>query len=239
MPGRFSITKENKVIEKRFGAKVPEGFKKRFNVSPSQEVLVILNSDQKNFVFARWGWNPKFVGHPVINARSENLDSNKLFGKAFRERRCIIVMDGYYEWEETPDGKKPYRIILKDESLFGVAGVWIEEHGEYHVATITTEPNELIGKIHERMPAILKRSDETKWLNQPDFSMLKPYSAKEMSFYRVSEEVNSSRHDKETMVQSLSEEEQAREHKQTQKNNDTQTTLNTVVSNSQDKKINS
>jgi putative SOS response-associated peptidase YedK len=201
MPGRYSITKDKEDIEKRFGASAPQEYNRRFNISPTQKVPIILNTKPKEIVMAKWGYELKWLKSPLINCRSEDIEENKVFAKSFRERRCLIIADSYYEWEHTEtEGKIPYRIMLKDESIFAMAGVWIEIEDELHIAAITCAPNKLIEPIHSRMPAILKKEDEKKWLEEPDSSLLKPYNPDDMKMIRISKEINSSKHDNEDLI---------------------------------------
>lgn len=195
MPGRLTLTAEKEKLKTRYHASFENSYNPRYNISPSQLIPVILDESPDEITLARWGFKAEFMPHPIINARSENIEHNRVFGTSFRERRCLIPADSYYEWEETRDGKKPYRIMLKDKSVFSIAGVWEEVDGIKYFATITVAPNDLVKTIHERMPAIIRKEDEKKWLEKADVNLLKPYPAEEMMMYRVSTKVNSSRHD--------------------------------------------
>jgi putative SOS response-associated peptidase YedK len=146
----------------------------------------------------------------MINARAETLNEKPTFKHPFRRQRCIIPADGFYEWKKT-DGKQPYRIKLKSGELFGFAGLWDrwERDGQevYSCTIITTEPNELMASIHNRMPVILDRKDENDWLNSniddTDFlrTFLRPYNEDEMEAYPVSTQVNSPKNNYPSLIE--------------------------------------
>lgn len=196
MPGRYSITKEKGDIELRFLSKFSsDDFKKRYNISPTQKVPIILNTNPKKIVFAKWGYLTDWYKRPLINARSENITKNRVFSKSFSDRRCLIIADSYYEWEKIGNEKIPWRVMLKDESLFAMAGVWEEKDGDIYFAVITVSPNELIGEIHDRMPVILEKESEKNWLEKPDETLLKTFNKSEMKLIKVSNAINSSKND--------------------------------------------
>jgi putative SOS response-associated peptidase YedK len=136
----------------------------------------------------------------MINARSETVAEKPSFRKAFKDRRCLVLSDGFYEWRRTPDGKQPYYIHMKDGSPFAFAGLWESWRDAQEIRSctiITTEANELVGDIHNRMPVILAPEDYSLWLD-PDFkerealtSLLRPYPNDAMEAYPVSRRVNS------------------------------------------------
>lgn len=174
-----------------------------YNAAPSQRLPVILNTDPQHVRVGRWGLVPfwsKDERAGIINARAETVAEKPAFRQAFRKRRCLVPADGFYEWQRTGRVKVPYRITLKDGAPFAFAGIWEEGNGTEPAtyAIITTTPNELVGKIHDRMPVILAENDErlwlSEWLNARQFlDLLTPYSAKAMAAYPVSLLVNSPR----------------------------------------------
>jgi putative SOS response-associated peptidase YedK len=121
------------------------------------------------------------------------------FRSAFKKRRCLILADGFYEWQKTDDGKQPYYIKMQDDSPFAFAGLWEtwKDGDEIRSGTIiTTDANDLMSEIHHRMPVILPPENYEVWLD-PDFeekealtSLLKPYPADAMEAYPVSRRVN-------------------------------------------------
>ena len=132
----------------------------------------------------------------MFNARSETVDKKPSFRDAFKKRRCLIPADGFYEWQKLEKMKKPFRFSLKSEKPFGLAGLyetWISpEKKQINTCTIiTTDSNELIQSIHNRMPVIVKKELEDFWID-PDnnnkeglLAILKPYSSEEMTISPV------------------------------------------------------
>jgi putative SOS response-associated peptidase YedK len=166
-----------------------------------------------------WGLIPSWakdpgIGNRMINARVETLAEKPAFRAALKKRRCIIPADGFYEWQKLGKVKQPVRIVLKSREPFGFAGLW--EHwrspkGEEVLSCtiITTEANELLKAVHERMPVILTRDAEAAWLDpktqEPEklLPLLKQYPLEEMEFYPVSREVNSPAVDKASNIEPL------------------------------------
>lgn len=196
MPGRLTLTASAEELKKRFAIKIPAEYKPRYNISPTQKILVLFDDGA---VMASWGVKTPWLKQPIINARSENIEQNRVFSKDFVQRRCLVIADSYYEWQETQEGKIPHRIMLADKSIFCIAGVWKEIEGQRCFATITVEPSSFIRTLHHRMPAILPRNLEQKWLQNADKKLLQTYTEK-MLYYQVSTDVNSSRHDKKEYI---------------------------------------
>ena len=211
MCGRYTITTSPQQLALRFGASEPaEGLEPRYNAAPSQRLPVITNDHPSEIELFRWGlipfWakDPK-IGYRMINARLETADSKPSFREAWKKRRCLVLADGFYEWQKTPDGKVPTRITLHDEEPFAMAGLWESWHDpegeELRTFTIlTTEPNELLAPIHNRMPVILQPDYEREWLSGVTdevalSELLGPYPADEMAAYPVSSRVGSPKHD--------------------------------------------
>jgi putative SOS response-associated peptidase YedK len=128
----------------------------------------------------------------------------------FKKKRCLVLADGFYEWHKTDTQKTPYRILLKTDEPFAFAGLWSEVHGadgepNQTFAIITTVANDLVSKIHNRMPVILHEEDEDPWLDpglspEEAESLLVPYPAEMMRMYEVSTRVNSPRYNKEDLI---------------------------------------
>ena len=230
MCGRFTITKDQvKSILDKFKAELAPGFdgyKPRYNAAPGQSVPVIVSKDGKRFLTNMfWGfvppWGEKSDGSTVsqANIRDDTIERNKFFKERLLTNRCVFVADGFYEWrkpggyehlvrgEKLPKGVKkiPYRIILKNKEIFAIAGLWrsidIDEKKIVTAGIITTNPNELMKTIHDRMPVILTDYDLQTWLDPEVRSFnglsdqLRPYPADEMEAYVVSLAVNNSRDD--------------------------------------------
>jgi len=206
MCGRFSISKEKDEIEDRFEIHIdPAMFTKNYNAAPSQILPVITNEDPEQASFHKWGLIPYWakdesIGNKLINARGETIAEKPSFRDAAEKRRCLVITDGFYEWQRSGGEKQPYRITLADESLFTFAGLWeswsAPNGRDVRTFTIiTTEPNGLMKPIHKRMPVMLTPENERVWISDEPLEevlhLLKPYDEKEMNAYPVSSRVNS------------------------------------------------
>jgi putative SOS response-associated peptidase YedK len=208
MCGRFTRFHKPEEIAERFDVEtIEEAAILRYNIAPSQIIPVIRQIEKREMIACKWGlvpfWakDPK-IGNKMINAKGETLAQKSSFKNALARRRCLIPADGFYEWQKLEKGQKqPIYIRLHDNKLFAFAGLyeeWKSPEGEKlrTFTIITVEPNELVSKIHNRMPAILKPDDEAVWLNAQTpvtdiVSILRPYPASEMETYPVSRAVNS------------------------------------------------
>jgi len=205
MCGRFQLSVKGKQISERFNVEVfDELYKPNYNCAPSQKLPVITNDKPDELSFFQWGlipfWakDPK-IGFRNINTRSETISEKPSFRNAFKKRRCLIPANGFYEWTKDND-KTPFRIFLKNEQLFAIAGIWetwkdAENRIINSFSIITTGANSLVADIHNRMPVILKPEDEDSWLMETDETLLNslliPYSAGRMEAYAISKKVNS------------------------------------------------
>lgn len=181
----------------------------RYNVAPGQEVISIINDGKNNRVGTiKWGFVPSFakdekVGFGMINAKAETLREKPAFRLSLKTRRCVILADGFYEWQKNDQSKQPMRIQLINRPIFPMAGIWsifVRSDGTklYTCSIITCEANQMMKKIHDRMPVILTKENEKIWLNplitdsDQLITLLTPYDSKLMSYYPVSNLVNSS-----------------------------------------------
>ena len=209
MCGRYSFAIEDALILERFGLRVRTAiYKARYNCSPTQNLAVISCDAPDTLNYFRWGLIPSWakepsLGNKLINARAETVLEKPSFKNAFRNRRCLVPATGFFEWKRTPD-KTPFHIGLKHGSPFCFAGLWdqwVSGDGEIirTFTIITTSPNKLMENIHDRMPVILHREDEKRWvIPQPDPSLvelLKPYPAEMMEAWPVSKLVNFPKND--------------------------------------------
>jgi putative SOS response-associated peptidase YedK len=203
MCGRYSITTLSG-LDERFDAEFPdEPLKPRYNAAPTQNLVVITESDPHKMVYAKWGFPISWMKDKpagLINMRIETLKEKPSF-KKYLENRCLILADGFYEWKKESNGKQPFRITLKNGEPFAMAGVCREVDGNLRFAIITTEPNEVMKPIHTRMPVILEREEEKEWLN-PDNEIsrivsyaLSSYPAKKMVAVPISNLINSPQND--------------------------------------------
>jgi putative SOS response-associated peptidase YedK len=177
-----------------------------WNIAPTQEVPVIVNDDGNRLMLCRWGLIPTWakdlsIGSRMINARAETLAEKPSFKGPFRNQRCLIPADGFYEWRKGEKGKTPVYITMKDGRPFGFAGLysnWTSPEGEgVRTCTIvTTGANELLAPIHNRMPVIVRHGHRGAWLDphrqDPEalIPLLSPYPAEEMTAWEVSRKVN-------------------------------------------------
>jgi putative SOS response-associated peptidase YedK len=219
MCGRFALTVDPADLQDAFPEfTFPGQFAPRFNIAPTQPVLAIPNDGTGKADFFVWGLIPSWakdpsIGARMINARAETLAEKPAFRAAFRYRRCLILADGFYEWQAQAGSKFkiPHYIRLKSGRPFAFAGLWEDWHApdgsQIKSATIiTTQPNELMARLHNRMPVILPPDTYARWLEssprQPaDLQgLLTPYPAEAMSAYPVSTLVNSPANDRPEVV---------------------------------------
>jgi len=205
MCGRFQLSVKGKHISERFNVEVfDEKYSPSYNCAPSQKLPVITNQEPEKLNYLKWGlvpfWSkdPK-IGFKLINARSESILEKPAFKTAFSQRRCLIPANGFYEWKKQGKQKIPYRIFLKTEEIFAIAGIWetwkdAEGLPLQTFSIITTSPNSLMMGIHNRMPVILNKFDEQAWLYEKDVTYLKkllqPFDSSKMEAYTISEKVN-------------------------------------------------
>jgi len=221
MCGRFSLTKEEAEIEKRFNARFySNDLVKRYNVAPSQLSIVITDASPKELKLFKWGLIPSWakdpsIGNRMINARSETIREKPSFRNLIKRKRCLVVTDGFYEWKKIDSKTKvPYRICLNDESLFTFGGLWDQwtdrSTGEIisSFTVITTNANKMVNEIHDRMPVILSKEDESIWLNKDSDKLdidelLQPYPEDELKTYPISKKVNSPTNDSKEILEEI------------------------------------
>ena len=211
MCGRFTLTVDADSIQTYFPwlNDIPPQIVPRYNIAPTQPIAAIPNDGRNAVDHFIWGLIPYWakdptIGSKMINARAETLAEKASFKNPFKRRRCLILADGFYEWANIPGQKtkQPYYFRMEDGAPFAFAGLWEEWHSpegsELRSATIiTTEPNPLVGKVHARMPVILKPVDYSLWLAKEEKRpeelqhLLTAYPAEEMVAYPVSTAVNS------------------------------------------------
>ncbi len=206
MCGRYFITLKYDELTAAFpdfAPPAPESWQPRYNIAPTQPIAVVPNDGKCAISFFRWGLVPAWakdpaIGNRMINARAETLAEKPAFRAAYRYRRCLILADGFYEWQAVPGSraKIPHAIRLKNGEPFAFAGLWDlwrpDDTPLYSCTIITTEPNALVAPIHNRMPVILPRDAYTLWLTPGATdagalqTLLQPYPAEEMTAYPIS-----------------------------------------------------
>jgi putative SOS response-associated peptidase YedK len=221
MCGRFTLATNTKKLAETFSQFTPpEELSPRYNIAPSQPVAVVANNGQNKIEFFHWGLIPFWakdptIGNRMINARAETLAEKPSFKNAFQRRRCLVLADGFYEWRQSSGKTKtPMYIQLESQDPFAFAGLWESWHSPegdtiLSCTIITTEPNELMATIHNRMPAILPPESYAQWLDPAEQKpaqlqdLLKPYPAEEMMARPVSTLVNNPKYDGPDCVASI------------------------------------
>ena len=203
MCGLFILLTDLSLITESFNVQdVACEYRPGSRISPGQHVDAVINDDKNRLYNFGWGLIPSWakdpsMGNRMFNARAETLSEKPSFKNAFKKRRCLIIADGFYEWQKLGKVKKPLYFSLKSGRSFGFAGLhetWVSpDHQPIHTCTIiTTDPNELIKPIHDRMPVMVPKEREAFWIdpdnqNQKDLlSILKPYPSEEMEMSEAS-----------------------------------------------------
>lgn len=216
MCGRFTFISDDEKLEQRFHAKVQRPLFRHYNAAPAQQLPLITNDQPAVIRLGIWGLMPSWLKGKrttgLINARVETLKEKPAFRAALAKHRCLVITDGFFEWDRR-HGRQPYRITLENDEPFAFAGLWELFKTKEGVtipsfAIITTNSNDLVGRVHNRMPAILKPEDEQLWLN-PDLDPIKevdlstPYPAGQMKLFEVSDRVNSYTNDSPEIIKPL------------------------------------
>lgn len=214
MCGRYSQTKPIKTLKEHFQAIALEmDEQERYNIAPSQSVPVVIAGEQEREIHAmRWGLIPSWakdsaLGNKLINARAETVHEKPSFKSSFKQRRCLVPTDGFYEWQVRDAGKFPQYIRLRTGGLFAFAGLWSEwDSGKEILKTftiITTNANRDIESVHHRMPVILMPENYENWLApaSKEFpGLMKPLGDGLLDHYEISKTVNSPKNDSEACI---------------------------------------
>ena len=231
MCGRYSLFTPPEDLEERFDATFEEPFSPTYNAAPGQPLPVITNDEPERIQRLEWGLIPSWADDDpdgLINARAETVDEKPSFRSAYEQRRCLVLADGFYEWVETGDGKRPYRVAFADDRPFAMAGLWerwepettqtgldafgggagtdsTANDGTLETFTVvTTEPNDVVTDLHHRMAVILEPAEESRWLSEDDpQELLGPHPPDEMTAYPVSTAVNSPATDEPSLVEPI------------------------------------
>jgi putative SOS response-associated peptidase YedK len=193
---------------------------RRWNGAPSQELLVIRENHktgERSLDLLRWRLIPYWRqdptgGRKLINAKSETVDRLPTFREAYQKRRCILPVDGFYEWRAAKQGKQPNAVAMKDRSPFGIAALWenwrdpATREWVRTFVVLTTPSNDLANRIHDRMPAILNPDTYQRWLGlEPDpRDLLVPFPSEPMTIWPISRRVNSPDNDDERLLEEIS-----------------------------------
>ena len=223
MCGRFTQTATPETVAKQFRVEGPMPlFNPNYNIAPTQRVVTVrLNSEtgKRECVLLRWGLIPSWakdtkIGNQCINAKAETVAEKPSFRGAFRKRRCLVIADGFYEWQRAGERKQPMWISRKDRLPFAFAGLWehwkpAEGESLETCAIITTEPNDLMAPIHNRMPVLLDPASFDQWLDlaapvEPLRALLRPCPGEELQTYPVSPLVNNPRNNAPQLLDRIS-----------------------------------
>jgi putative SOS response-associated peptidase YedK len=220
MCGRFEIHSAIELIAKIFGIHEWDiEYSPSYNIAPSQDILLAVNDGKRRLVKSRWGFVPSWskelsAGYKMINARAESVADKPSFRQAFQNQRCLVVADGFYEWKKEGPTKRPFYIRLKSGEPIGFAGlynVWKSPEGEQICTStiITTDANEIIQPLHDRMPAIASPGAYDLWLDPTIHdkallqNILKPYASEAIDIYEVTPKVNSPKNNSPENIQKI------------------------------------
>jgi putative SOS response-associated peptidase YedK len=218
MCGRFSLTQSAEIIAQTFELPEVSPNSPRYNIAPTQQVATIRQNSQRQFQWMRWGLIPSWakdlsIGNRLINARAETLAEKPSFRNAYKQRRCLIIADGFYEWQKVENRKQPYYFQMKDGKPFAFAGLWEtwqSPQGEEIISCtiVTTDANAIAEPIHPRMPVILPPDSYAQWLDSSVTDskilqgLLQPYDSEAMKTTAVSSTVNNPANDTLECIQS-------------------------------------
>ncbi len=222
MCGRYTQTHSARAIAAAFELDEVPPLPPRYNIAPTQLVSAVVQPQQgdRQLRVLRWGLVPSWakdpaIGSRMINARAETVAEKPSFRTALRYRRCLVIADGFYEWQRQGNQKQPFYFHLQEHQPFGFAGLW--EHWESQTTgeiletctILTTAANPVLQPVHDRMPVILAPQDYDRWLD-PDqnqsaalLPLLQPYPAEAMQAYPVSAIVNKATSDRSECIQPL------------------------------------
>lgn len=217
MCGRYELSSHPAAIALAFGLDVPPDIRPRYNIAPMQQVPIVRigANGRRQLVQVRWGLVPRSakdpsIGARMINARGETLASRAAFRNAFARHRCLVPVNGFYEWQATRGGKQPLHIGMPDGRPFGLAGLyerWRSSEGDVldTCAIVTTAAVGSVAGVHDRMPVIVADADYARWLDPADADVadLVRASMEPLRIYPVSTRVNAVRNDDATLVEPI------------------------------------
>lgn len=214
MCGRYRLSRRKQILEERFGAEGEDDWIPRYNIAPTQMVLVVRQhpkEPRRDLSLLRWGlipsWSKDASGAArAINARAETVATLPTFRDSFQSRRCLLPADGFYEWQKRGSAKQPYCFEVDGGELFAFAGIWDrwkDPSGQWvrSCSILTTTPNAVTSPMHDRMPVILDPDNYDLWLDPgmtdtaAVLEMVRPFDARRMRSYPVSARVNQVQND--------------------------------------------
>jgi putative SOS response-associated peptidase YedK len=211
MCSRFALKSPPQAIANLFKVEKAVDWKPRYNVAPSQTIPAVihpLENKKREIRLVQWGFVASWIrgGRLLINVRSEEVDAKPFFQESFEKWRCLIPVDGFYEWRHEGKETRPYFFRMKKKQPFALAGLWAPQKSEGKTiqvcAILTTSPNEVVKAVHDRMPVIVEPGDFDLWLDSEDVrdfgeikKILRPYPANKMESHQVGAWVNNAFHD--------------------------------------------
>lgn len=217
MCGRFAFYSPTEATAALFGVAAAPAVEPRFNIAPSQYIAAIRESDSadkptRELAMFRWGLVPFWakdpaIGNRMINARAETVAEKPSFRAAYRQRRCLVLADGFYEWKKEGEGKTPYFISLQSGEPFAFAGLWETWRGKEAEETvqsatiITTAANDFMATVHHRMPVVLQADTAERWL-AGDKQLIADVAANSPAFraWPVAKRVNNARNEGDDLI---------------------------------------
>jgi putative SOS response-associated peptidase YedK len=203
MCGRTSLFVPKSELEDRFEATVVAdgGYRPRYNIAPGSGLAVVTNDAPDEIDRFHWGLVPPWaeaVDDGYINARAETAAETRPFGDAWANRPCLVLSSGFYEWRDVGAGpKEPHRVHREDDPAFAMAGLWqettVDDEPVRSVTILTTEPCDVVEPIHDRMPVVLCRDEESAWLERGPAerqALCRPYPGDDLDAYPVGRTVN-------------------------------------------------
>lgn len=228
MCGRYTLFTPQSELEERFDARAERDLRPRYNCAPGQRLPVVTGEEADRIRAFKWGFTPAWADEEfeLVNARAETVHEKNSFRSAFERRRCLVLADGFYEWTETGSGKQPYRVAFADDRPFAMAGVWerwsppaeqtglddfgVDTGGEGGTvetfAVLTTEPNDVVAPLHDRMAVVLAPEEESTWLRgdvDAARAVLDPHPSDDLRAYPVSKRVNDPANDAPDLVEEV------------------------------------
>lgn len=215
MCGRTSLFASAEMIAGQFDVAVETHVPRRYNIAPGDWLMTITNTEPDRVSRLEWGFVPAWADDPEagpkpINARRERVHQAAPFRGAYRSRRCLVIVDGYYEWQEGPTGRRPFRFERRDREPFALAGIWDRWEGTDDtletVAVLTADATDTIRDIHDRMPVILDDEAAQTWLQAPPAdpataSALTPAWGAAFHHYPITTHVNNPANDDPTVIE--------------------------------------
>ena len=202
MCGRYALHSNPEVVALLFGLSEVPAYTPRYNIAPSAQVLIV---GQNDAAMARWGLVPRWAKDPAVgvklkNARAESVAEKPSFREAYRKRRCLIPANGFYEWKPENGLKQPFYIYPSGGALFAFAGLWEQWNDLQTCTIITTDANDRMAAVADRMPVIVSPAEYSEWLSGKEIPLRAcPDSA--IDIRRVGRAVNNARLDAPSLLE--------------------------------------